>query len=167
MLQIYVSLPKSWKVWRKPVPPVPETIELVPQRFSKIGVAIDYSNVDAKVLSHAQTLAKGYGSTLYLFHVVEGVGGQLFGSEAYDDEARHDKEQIELFASQIRNTGVEVFVLLGYGRVPEQIVKMSKDSGVDLLIMGGHGHRGLKDIFFGTSVSKVRHGISIPVLVVQ
>jgi manganese transport protein len=167
VLQIYVSLPKSWKVWRKPVPPVPETIELVQQRFSKIGVAIDYSNVDAKVLSHAQTLAKGYGSTLYLFHVVEGVGGQLFGSEAYDDEARHDKEQIEVFASQIRNTGVEVSVLLGYGRVPEQIVKMSKDSGVDLLIMGGHGHRGLKDIFFGTSVSKVRHGISIPVLVVQ
>ena len=167
LLQIYVSLPKSWKVWRKPAPPAPETIELVPQRFSKIGVAIDYSTVDAKVLSHAQTLAKGYGSTLYLFHVVEGVGGQLFGSEANDDEARHDKEQIEVFANQIRNTGVEVSVLLGYGRVPEQIVKMSRESGIDLLVMGGHGHRGLKDIFFGTSISKVRHGISIPVLVVQ
>lgn len=167
VLQIYVSLPKSWKVWRKPAPPAPETIELVSERFTKIGVAIDYSAVDAKVLSHAQTLAKGYGSTLYLFHVVEGVGGQLFGSEAYDDEARHDKEQIEVFADQIRNTGVEVCVLLGYGRVPEQIVKMSHQSGIDLLVMGGHGHRGLKDIFFGTSVSKVRHGLSIPVLVVQ
>jgi manganese transport protein len=167
MLQIYVSLPKSWKVWQKPAPAAPEAIELVPQRFSKIGVAIDYSTVDAKVLSHAQTLAKGYGSALFLFHVVEGVGGQLFGSDANDDEARHDKEQIEVFANQIRNTGVEVSVMLGYGRVPEQIVKMSKESGIDLLVMGGHGHSGLKDIFFGTSVSKVRHGISIPVLVVQ
>jgi manganese transport protein len=167
LLQIYVSLPKSWKVWRKPAPPAPETIELVPQRFSKIGVAIDYSAVDAKVLSHAQTLAKGYGSILFLFHVVEGVGGQLFGSEAYDDEARHDKEQIERFATQIRKTGVEVNVLLGYGRVPEQLVKLSRESGIDLLVMGGHGHRGLKDIFFGTSVSKVRHGLTIPVLVVQ
>jgi manganese transport protein len=167
VLQIYVSLPKSWKVWRKPAPPPPETIELVPQRFSKIGVAIDYSAVDAKVLSHAQTLAKGYGSTLFLFHVVEGVGGQLFGSEAYDDEARHDKEQIERFANQIRKTGVEVSVLLGYGRVPEQLVKLSKESTIDLLIMGGHGHRGWKDVFFGTSVSKVRHGLAIPVLVVQ
>jgi manganese transport protein len=167
MLQIYVSLPKSWKAWRKPAPAAPETLELVPQKFSKIGVAIDYSAVDAKVLSHAQTLAKGYGAKLYLFHIVEGVGGQIFGSDAYDDEARHDKEQIEAFARKIRETGVEVSVLLGFGRVPEQIVKLSKESGIDLLIMGGHGHRGLKDIFFGTSVSKVRHGLGVPVLVVQ
>jgi manganese transport protein len=167
MLQIYVSLPKSWKVWRKPAPPAPETIELVPQRFSKIGVAIDFSAVDTKVLSHAQTLAKGYGAELFLFHIVEGVAGQLFSSEAYDDEARHDKDQIEAFARQIRGTGVPVSVILGYGRVPEQLVKLSKESGIDLLIMGGHGHRGLKDIFFGTSISKVRHAISIPVLVVQ
>jgi manganese transport protein len=167
MLQIYVSLPKSWKVWRKPAPPAPETIELVPQRFSKIGVAIDFSAVDAKVLSHAQTLAKGYGAELFLFHIVEGVAGQLFSSEAYDDEARHDKDQIEAFARQIRDTGVPVSVILGYGRVPEQLVKLSKESSIDLLIMGGHGHSGWKDIFFGTSVSKVRHGVSIPVLVVQ
>ena len=38
---------------------------------------------------------------------------------------------------------------------------------VDLLVMGGHRHRGLKDLFFGASVSKVRHQLSIPVLVVQ
>ena len=147
--------------------PVPERIVLVPQRFSKIGVAIDYSSVDAKVLSHAQSLAKGYGASLLLFHVVEGVGGQLFGNDAYDDEARQDRELIESLAAQIRTTGVPVEVTLGYGRVPEQIVKISKENGIDLLVMGGHGHRGLKDLIFGTSISKVRHGLSIPVLVVQ
>ena len=167
LLQIYISLPKSWKIWRKPAPALPEKINLVPQKFSKIGVAIDYSAVDAKVLSHAQSLAKGYGATLLLMHVVEGVGGQLFGNEAFDDEARHDLEGIEALAAQIRITGVEVQTTLGYGKVPEQIVKISKESGIDLLVMGGHGHRGLKDIFFGTSVSKVRHGLSVPVLVVQ
>ena len=167
LLQIYISLPKSWKLWRKPVTRPPEKIELVPQRFSKIGVAIDYSTVDAKVLSHAQTLAKGYGASLFLFHVVEGVGGQLFGSEAFDDEAREDKNLIESVAEQIRKTGVEVTTALGYGRVAEQIIKLSHEGNVDLLIMGGHGHRGLKDLIFGTSVSKVRHGVTVPVLVVQ
>jgi manganese transport protein len=167
LLQIYISLPKSWKLWRKPVPRPPEKIELVPQRFSKIGVAIDYSAVDTKVLSHAQTLAKGYGASLFIFHVVEGVGGQLFGSEAYDDEAREDKNLIENVAEQIRRTGVEVSTALGYGRVAEQIVKLAHEENVDLLIMGGHGHRGFKDLIFGTSVSKVRHGLTIPVLVVQ
>jgi len=167
LLQIYISLPKSWKVWRKPVPRVPEKIELVPQRFSKIGVSIDYSPVDAKVLSHAQSLAKGYGASLFLFHVVEGVGGQVFGSDAFDDEARQDKEHLESVAEQIRKTGVEVATALGYGRVPEQIIRLSRENGIDLLVMGGHGHRGLKDLFFGTSISQVRHALAIPVLVVQ
>jgi manganese transport protein len=167
LFQIYISLPKSWKIWRKPAPRVPEKIELVPQHFSKIGVAVDYSAVDPKVLSHAQSLAKGYGASLFLFHVVEGVGGQLFGSDAFDDEAREDKEHIESVAEQIRRTGVEVTTALGYGRAPDQIIKLSREAGIDLLVMGGHGHRGLKDLFFGTSVSKVRHRLAIPVLVVQ
>ena len=167
LFQIYISLPKSWKIWRKPAPRVPEKIELVPQYFSKIGVAVDYSAVDPKVLSHAQSLAKGYGASLFLFHVVEGVGGQLFGSDAFDDEAREDKEHIESVAEQIRKTGVEVTTALGYGRAPDQIIKLSREAGVDLLVMGGHRHRGLKDLFFGTSVSKVRHALAIPVLVVQ
>ncbi|MCX6134969.1 MAG: Nramp family divalent metal transporter [Ignavibacteriales bacterium] len=167
LLQIYISLPKSWKIWRKPAPRIPEKIELIPQRFSRIGVAIDYSPVDPKVLSHAQSLAKGYDASLFLFHIVEGVGGQLFGSDAFDDEAREDKEHLESVAEQVRKTGVEVTTALGYGRAPEQIVKLSKEMNVDLLVMGGHGHTGLKDLFFGTSVSKVRHGLAIPVLVVQ
>jgi manganese transport protein len=33
--------------------------------------------------------------------------------------------------------------------------------------MGAHGHRGVKDVFFGASISEVRHALTIPVLVVQ
>jgi manganese transport protein len=95
------------------------------------------------------------------------VPSQLFGSEAFDDEARQDKEQIESVAEQIRKTGVEVQTALGYGRVPEQIIKLSRENAIDLLVMGGHGHRGLKDLFFGASISQVRHALTIPVLVVQ
>ncbi|HTP12149.1 MAG TPA: universal stress protein [Bacteroidota bacterium] len=47
------------------------------------------------------------------------------------------------------------------------MIKLSREGNIDLLVMGGHGHRGLKDLVFGTSVSKVRHGLKIPVLVVQ
>jgi manganese transport protein len=57
--------------------------------------------------------------------------------------------------------------VLGYGRVPKEIIRISKEQKIDLLVMGGHGHRGIKDIIFGTSVSKVRHGLKIPVLVIQ
>lgn len=41
------------------------------------------------------------------------------------------------------------------------------ESGIDMLVMGSHGHRGLDDLVFGQTVSAVRHAIDIPVLVVR
>ena len=37
----------------------------------------------------------------------------------------------------------------------------------DILVMGTHGHTGLKDLIFGTTVDKLRHKISIPLLIVK
>jgi manganese transport protein len=61
---------------------------------------------------------------------------------------------------------VEAHVMLGFGRVPQQLVQFAKKTNIDLLIMGGHRHRGLKDIFFGASITRVRHQLPIPVLIV-
>ena len=112
-------------------------------------------------------MAQQNHAEIVLIHVVEGVGGQLFGKNAYDDEARDDREHLENHAEQLRTTGLEVQAVLGFGRVPKEIVRIANEQKIDLLVMGGHGHRGIKDIIFGTSISKVRHELKIPVLVVQ
>ncbi|MBI1807220.1 MAG: Nramp family divalent metal transporter [Ignavibacteria bacterium] len=166
ILLLYVSIPKSWRR-KKVAPPIPIPIEIKTQEYSKIGVALDYGVMDAKVLSHARTLATQHGASMYLFHIVEGVSGQLYGKDAYDNEARSDVEHLETIAQQLRASGVEVHPTLGFGNVPEQIVKLAQETKIDLLVMGGHRHRGIKDIFFGASISEVRHRLSIPVLVVQ
>jgi manganese transport protein len=38
---------------------------------------------------------------------------------------------------------------------------------VQLLVMGAHGHAGLKDLVFGSTVDAVRHKVKIPILVVR
>jgi manganese transport protein len=167
LLLIYVSLPKGWRSFRRPAPQVPSVPEVLPQIYRKVGVAIDFGALDGKVLSHALTLAQHHGATLFLFHVVEGVSGQLFGNEAADDEARGDRERLEEIAAQLRKGGSTVETALGFGRAPQALVTLSRESGIDVLVMGGHGHRGLKDILFGASISEVRHTLQIPVLVVQ
>jgi manganese transport protein len=144
-----------------------EQLEFVPHPYTRIGVALDLGAMDSKVLSHAQSLAQQNGAHLVLLHVVEGVGGQLYGTQAYDDEVRDDLEHLEKHAKQLRSTGIEVQAVLGFGRVPKEIVRIAKEKNIDLLVMGGHGHRGLKDLIFGTSISKVRHELKIPVLVIQ
>jgi len=37
----------------------------------------------------------------------------------------------------------------------------------DLVIMGAHGHGGLKDLIFGTTIDPVRHDINVPMLIVR
>jgi manganese transport protein len=164
---VYISLPKAWRRREPAMPSEIEHLEFTSHPFNTIGVALDLSRMDSKVLSQAKTFAQQNGARLVLMHVVEGVGGQLFGKNAYDDEARDDREHLENHADQLRTTGLEVNAVLGFGRIPKEIVRMALEQKVDLLVMGGHGHRGIKDIIFGTSISKVRHELKIPVLVVQ
>ncbi len=166
-LLVYVWLPEPWRPRRKRELPVIPKVEIAPQRYARIGVALDYSGADAKVLSHAVTLARQHAAEVYLFHVVEGVSGQVYGRDAFDDEARQDRNRIEALAEQLGEAGITVHAVLGFGRAPSQLVALAKQAGIDLLVMGGHGHRGIKDFFFGASISEVRHQLAIPVLVVQ
>ena len=167
ILLIYISLPKSWRRRKPTMPSEIEQLEFVPHPYTRIGVAIDLGSLDTKVLSHAQSLAKQNGAHLILMHIVEGVGGQLFGKHAYDDETRDDMQHLEKHAEELRITGIDVQAVLGFGRVPKEIIRIAQEQKIDLLVMGGHGHRGMKDLLFGTSISKVRHALKIPVLVIQ
>ena len=164
---IYISLPKKWRRRKLAMPSEIEQIKFESHPFTNIGVALDLSKMDSIVLSHARTLALQNSSHIVLIHVVEGVGGQLFGKNAYDNEARDDMEHLESHADQLRTTGLEVQTVLGFGNIPKEVVRVSNEKKIDLLIMGGHGHQGIKDVIFGTSISKVRHGLKIPVLVVR
>ncbi len=165
-LLLYISLPKRWR--QRSAAPQKEApgLELAPAGYKRIGVAIDHSAVDGRVLSHARTLAQQYRAEIVLFHVVEGVSVQLFGKDADDLEARSDVKFIDHVALQLTEAGVSVNRALGYGRVATEIVRLAELHNVDLLVMGGHRHSGLGDLVFGTTITKVRHRLSIPVLVV-
>jgi manganese transport protein len=165
VLLIYMAFPKMWRRKRVISMPIPK-LTLSHQTYTKIGVALDFGGLEEKILSHAQSIAQHHNAAIYLFHIVEGVSGQIFGNEAYDNEARTDKEYIDNLAEQLRSFGFEVHAQLGFGNVPKQLVKLAGETEIDLLIMGGHRHSGLKDILFGTTVPKVRHQLKIPVLVV-
>jgi len=165
ILLVYMVFPKLWRRKREISMLIPK-LKLSHQTYTKIGVALDFGGMEEKILSHAQSIAQHHNAAIYLFHVVEGVSGQIFGKEAFDDEARTDKEHIDNLAEQLRAFSFEVYSNLGFGNVPKQLVKLANETQIDLLIMGGHRHSGWKDILFGTTVPKVRHSLKIPVLVV-
>jgi manganese transport protein len=143
------------------------TLELAEPNFQRIGVAIAFADSDREVLHHATHLAKVHNAELCLFHVVEGVGGVVYGNEAFDTEAREDALYLERVAVALQQKGLKARPFLGYGDVPKAIVQLAKETNIDLLVMGGHGHRGVADVIFGATISPVRHELSIPMVIVR
>jgi len=50
---------------------------------------------------------------------------------------------------------------------PTEIIKWVEQRGCDLVAMSTHGHRFIKDIFLGTTATRVQHNISVPVLLLR
>ena len=57
--------------------------------------------------------------------------------------------------------------VLGYGDASTELVDIARREKLDLVVMGGHGHRGLSDLLFGQTISGVRHGLEIPIIAVR
>ena len=134
--------------------------------YNKIAVAIDLSSNDAKLIAHAIGQAKSNASFV-LIHVVESVSATIYGKESDDLETRKDKEKLDDYVSQLVAKGFVVEGKLGFKNRAKEIVRIVKEANADMLVIGAHGHTGIKDLIYGETTDAVRHELSIPVLIVN
>lgn len=147
-----------------PSSPVLATYEI--PSYKKIAVALDFSENDSNIISHA--LRQGDRDTEYLLlHVTESASAGLSGNESDDLETRYDQERLAAYESQLKGMNKKVKVQLGFRNRVKEIIRITSENNADLLVMGAHGHRGIKDFIYGETVNAVRHGLKIPVLVVN
>jgi manganese transport protein len=157
--------PRTWG--RIPSPgPAPLLPPLRAPSFHRIGVAVDFSPVDGAVLSRAAALAREHGASLLLLHVVEGPGATFYGPETDDQESRQDRNALRQLIDYLKREGFRADGMLGYGVVAEELVRMVQEQGLDLLVLGTHGHQFLADLVLGNTVAPVLHRLAIPVMVV-
>lgn len=133
--------------------------------YNKIAVALDFSENDGKLLAAAIGQAKD-GSSFILMHIVESPSALLHGKDTDDMETKADQVRLDLFVEQMVLQGYHATGVLGFRQRTKEIVRIVKSEKADLLIVGAHGHSGLKDLIYGTTVEAVRHELEIPVLVV-
>ncbi|MBP6303714.1 MAG: universal stress protein, partial [Bacteroidia bacterium] len=102
-----------------------------------------------------------------LIHIVETAGARLLGKDIQDKETQEDERILGSYAEQMTKMGFETIAVLEFGSPVVKITEQVKKSNCDLLIMGSHGHKGIKDIIFGSTADEVRHKVSIPVMIVK
>ena len=133
--------------------------------FNKIAVALDFSANDSKIISHA--VGQGNEHTSYLLvHIVESAGAKLMGEQTDDYETRKDKEKLQQYVAQLADQGYKSSGEIGFRNRVKEIARIIEKNQADLLVIGAHGHAGIKDFIYGTTVDAVRHEIKIPVLIV-
>ena len=157
----------AWKKLAHFIRAKDDFLEIDVPHYRRVGVAVAFHDDDQKVLSHAYSLARQHDAALCLFHVVEGAAGQFFGTDAYDAEAREDEAYLLKLAKSFNHRGVEAESFLGFGDVTGELVRMVREQDIDILVMGGHGHSGIRDILFGSTISPVRHELEIPLVIVR
>lgn len=133
--------------------------------YSRIAVALDFSNSDSKSINHA-TAQGGKNAAYVLIHVVETAGALAFGKEIEDYETHKDFEILHDYSRKLKQLGYNAEVKIGFGSPKKAIPTLVKEFNADLLVLGAHGHSTLKDLIFGTTVEAVRHAVKIPVLIV-
>jgi manganese transport protein len=138
-----------------------------PLTIKHIGVALEHTFGDARIVSAALTLANSHKAVLTLVHVVETPGTAVYGGDSASLHGQTDHQYLEHLAQEIEERGYAVDVDLRYGNPAEQVIRAVHDGEFDLLVLGSHGHRGFADLVYGQTVDSVRHAIDIPVFVVR
>ena len=134
--------------------------------YDELAIALDFTATDQKTILHALHIG-GKTAKYYLFHAVESAGAVVMGSDIRDAETAADKETLSQYVKALADMGYQAEAIIGYGSPRKTIPRLVEEKGVDVLVMGAHGHRWMKDLILGATVDAVRHAVKIPVLVVR
>jgi manganese transport protein len=148
--------------------PKPALAALEGPKYRKILIPVDHTDRDRVAITHAAALARTYGAKLYLIHVEEDVTSRIYGDLSSTAEVQSDRQYLGEVVEWLRQQGIEVEVAVSHSPDPrEEIVRFAHRIEPDLVVMGAHGHKGIEDLVFGTTISGVRHALDVPVLIVR
>lgn len=145
--------------------------------YKKILVAIDDSETSRSALAEALHIARTSNAKLYICHVVDetlmNMHGRTFTSSLNVDNAitalAGAGQQLldEVMKSAVNVEAEAVLLEARNRRVSEVIDEKARELGVDLIIVGRHGRRGLATLILGSVAEQLAKMSKASVLLVR
>ena len=137
--------------------------------YKRILVAIENSPADKTILRHVTGLARVTDAELLLVHVADGWAARNYDQLKLreSEEMMRDREYLEQLRADLERQGFRVSTRLAMGDPATELIKAADSESVDLLAMSTHGHRFLSDLIYGATADRVRHLVTIPVLLLK
>jgi nucleotide-binding universal stress UspA family protein len=147
--------------------------------YANILLSTDGSDVARKGVKHGIGLAKALNAKVTVVTVTEplpvgygsGDAPGWLAQEGFDSFDAVCKERADKVLDEARVLAEQIGVSVELLHVPNAhpattIIETAKSRGCDLIVMGSHGHRGLRKLFLGSQTSEVLAEGNVPVLVV-
>ena len=137
--------------------------------YRKILVALENDRADATLIPHVAELARVLNAELLLVHVADGWAARNFDQLklAESEEMKADRAYLASIVDRLAGLGLRVSSELVLGNPPQGILRTAEGQRCDLIAMTSHGHKLIGDLFLGSTIEKVRHNTTIPILVVR
>lgn len=140
--------------------------------YDRILVPTDGSDPASAATEHALAVAERFGATVDALYVadVDGIAHEApgLGLEALRDALRTEGETATTaVVERAEERGVDVTNSVVEGVAEDAIVDYASDEGVDLIVMGTHGRRGLDRYLVGSVTERVVRRTEVPTLVVR
>jgi nucleotide-binding universal stress UspA family protein len=140
----------------------------------KILIPIDFSETSMIAIEHGAFTAQLFKGELILLHVVEkhwekfSVVAPELRVEAPSDLINSIEKRLEEVAADIRSKyGVKSTCITSDGNIFSEIIAVSKENNVNLIVMGTHGTSGIVEFFAGSNTYKVVTEAICPVISVR
>ena len=145
-------------------------------RIARIMVPTDFSATADAALDYARDLARQFGASIDLVHVVDdpflavafvGAGTMVMPAELREMLENQAREQLDArhAAHAASLPGSSIAILLG--PPANRLVERAKEDKADLIVMGTHGRTGLGHLFLGSVAERVVRTAACPVLTIR
>jgi len=140
--------------------------------YQQILIAADFSDHSQQVINRAKEIAERYQANLSICHIIEDFPIADFAYEPMisidldmrdamlDSGKKHIADIGRKFDIPAENQWVE------FGSPSLNVVSLAKDHKIDLIVVGSHGHHGIK-LLLGSTASGILHHALCDVLAVR
>lgn len=140
----------------------------------KILALVDGSPCSSKAIEylsdHTEWLEKA--GKLHLLHVHPPIPGGLARSIVginaihtyYMEESKEALAPSETFLGK---KGIAYEASYTVGRIEEEVQNFVRENGIELIVMGSHGHSELRNLVMGSTATRVLTVSKVPVLIVR
>jgi nucleotide-binding universal stress UspA family protein len=144
------------------------------KQIKKILFPCDLGENSSKILPYVLSVSEKYNSVIYILHVVQDL--QKWGKgfvphrsmDEFQKEALQGAEKAMDRICEEHLEGCPNFQRRVVSGDPAmEILKATESEGVDMVIMGTHGRKGLGHVIFGSVAENVVKKSSVPVLTIN